>query len=194
MLNDVFYAFGTLCNGIYIPDMSNPIVTVNDNKRLKQDNVKPSYLWNCRLDHINERRMTMLHKSGNICKSCLLGKMTKLTFKGNGKRASGHLDLMHTDVCALMSTHPRGGFIYFITFTSDFSRYGYLYVMKYKSEAFEKFKEFRIEVEKQFGRSIKTLISDRGGEYLSQEFLDYLADHGVQSQRTTLHAITQWCG
>ena len=65
-----------------------------------------------------------------------------------------------------MSVHARGGFIYIITFTDDFSHYEYLYLMKYKSEAFEKFKEFRTEVEKQLGRSIKTLRSDRGGEYL----------------------------
>ena len=50
----------------------------------------------------------------------------------------------------------------------------YLFLMKYKLEAFEKFKEFKNEVEKQLGKSIKTLRSDRGGEYLSQEFLDYL--------------------
>ena len=40
--------------------------------------------------------------------------------------------------------------------------------MTYKSETFEKFKEFKAEVEKQLGKSIKTLRSDRGGEYLSQ--------------------------
>ena len=84
-------------------------------------------------------------------------------------------------VCGSMSTHAKGGFIYFITFTNDFSWYGYLYLMKYKLKAFEKFKEFRIEVEKQLGRSIKTLRFDRGGEYLSQEFLDYLIDHGIQT-------------
>ena len=66
MLNYVFYAYGTLCNGIYILDMSNPILTIHDNKGLKQDNVKPSYLWHCRLGHINERRMAKLHKSGNL--------------------------------------------------------------------------------------------------------------------------------
>ena len=66
-----------------------------------------------------------------------------------------------------MSTHAKGGFIYFITFIDDFSRYGYLYLMKNKLEAFEEFKEFRIEVEKQLGRSIKALISAQGGEYLS---------------------------
>ena len=87
--------------------------------------------------------MTKLHKSRNLgsfdyesydtCESCLLGKMTKLFFKGNGESASGALDLIHTDVCGLMSTHARDGFIYFITFTDDFSQYGYLYLMKYKS-------------------------------------------------------------
>ena len=61
-----------------------------------------------------------------------------------------------------MVTHARGGFIYFITFTDDFSQY----LMKYKLEAFEKFKEFKNEVEKQLRKSIKTLRSDRGGEYL----------------------------
>ena len=56
--------------------------------------------------------------------------------------------------------------------------------MKHKSEAFEKFKEFRHEVEKQLGYSIKALRSDRGGEYLSHEFLSYLRDNGILSQMT----------
>ena len=119
-------------------------MTTNDQK---QDNVNPLYLWHCRLGHINERRMAKLHKSGNLgsfdyeahdtCESCLLGKMTKFPFQGKGESAGGPLDLIHTDVCGPMSTHAKDGFIYFISFTNDFSRYWYLYLMKYKSEAFE---------------------------------------------------------
>jgi hypothetical protein len=41
-----------------------------------------------------------------------------------------------------MSSVARGGSPYFITFTDDFSRYGYIYLMRWKSESFEKFKEF----------------------------------------------------
>ena len=37
MLNDVFYAGGTLSNEIYILDIPNPILNVNDNKRQKRD-------------------------------------------------------------------------------------------------------------------------------------------------------------
>ena len=65
-----------------------------------------------------------------------------------------------------MSTHARGGYLYFFTFIDDYFRYEYVYLMKYKSETFEKFKEFKVEVEKQIGKSIKTLRSYRGGEYL----------------------------
>ena len=54
--------------------------------------------------------------------------------------------------------------------------------MKHKSDSFEMFKRFRSEVEKQTGKSIKTLRSDRGGEYLSSEFLTYLGENGILSQ------------
>ena len=41
-----------------------------------------------------------------------------------------------------------GGYNYFIIFTDYLSRYKYVYLIKHKSEAFEKFKKFRSEVEK----------------------------------------------
>ena len=46
-----------------------------------------------------------------------------------------------------MSTQARVGYKYFITFTDDYSRFGSVYLMKRKSEAFEKFKEFKAKVE-----------------------------------------------
>lgn len=54
--------------------------------------------------------------------------------------------------------------------------------MKYKSEVFEKFKEFKTEVENQTTKIIKILRSDRGGEYLSTEFVDYLKSCSIVSQ------------
>ena len=57
------------------------------------------------------------------------------------------------------------GFDSFITFTDDFSRYGYVYPIKERSEALEKFKIFKAEVENQADQKIKVVRSDRGGEY-----------------------------
>ncbi|KAL0448076.1 UNVERIFIED_CONTAM: hypothetical protein Slati_1935500 [Sesamum latifolium] len=90
--------------------------------------------------------------------------ITKKPFVGQSAIANGLLDLVHTDVCGLLSTPARGGFSYFITFTDDHSRYGCVYLMRYKSEAFGRFKEYRLEVENQTNRKIKALRSDRGEE------------------------------
>ena len=110
--------------------------------------------------------------------------MTGLPFKGKDECAYGLLGLIHTDVCGLMYVPTIGGFVYFITFINNHSRYGYLYLIRYKSKAFKRFKEFRNEVEKHLGRSIKSLRLDRGGYYLSQVFLDCLRDNGILSQWT----------
>ena len=80
-----------------------------------------------------------------------------------------------------MSIQARGGYEYFITFTDDYSRFSYVYLMKRKSEAFEKFKEFRAEVENQLGKRIKAIWSDRSGEYLPEDFKDYLTKNGIVS-------------
>ncbi|KAJ9552891.1 hypothetical protein OSB04_016936 [Centaurea solstitialis] len=65
-----------------------------------------------------------------------------------------------------------------------YSRYGYVYLIRHKSEAFEKFKEFHNEVQNQLDKKIKFLRSDRGGEYLSQEFDNHLMEYGIVSQLT----------
>ena len=68
------------------------------------------------------------------------------------------LELIHSDVCGPMSTTASGGYQYFVTFTGDLSRYGYIYLMRHKSETFEKFKEFQNEVENQLGKTKASTI------------------------------------
>jgi hypothetical protein len=76
-----------------------------------------------------------------------MGKMTKTPFSVTMERAYDLLEIIHTDVCGPMSIEARGEYRYFLTFTDDVSRYGYIYLMKHKSETFEKFKESQSEVE-----------------------------------------------
>nr|GFB30588.1 retrotransposon protein, putative, Ty1-copia subclass [Tanacetum cinerariifolium] len=77
----------------------------------------------------------------------------------------------------------RQGASYLVTFTDDFSRYGYVYLLKHKRELFETFKVFQKEVENQLENTIKLLRSDCGGEYISQEFFNHLREHGIISHR-----------
>jgi hypothetical protein len=96
------------------------------------------------------------------------------------------LGLVHTGVCGPMSSVVRGGFHYFITFIDDFSRYGYIYLMRHKYESVEKFKEFHNDVQNQLGKTIKFLRSNHEGAYLSLEFSDHLKQCGIVPQLTPL--------
>ena len=86
------------------------------------------------------------------------------------------LDLIHTNVSEPFRTATRDANRFYVSFTDDYSRYGYIYLIKHKSETFERLKEFKQEKENQLDRKKKMLLSDRGGEYLSIEFIDYLKE------------------
>ncbi|GJY32372.1 retrotransposon protein, putative, ty1-copia subclass [Tanacetum coccineum] len=111
--------------------------------------------------------------------------MARKPFTHASKRVDDLLGIIHSDVCGPFRTTSRKGTNYYVTFTDDFSRYGYVYLIKHKHEVFEMFKTFQNEAENQLGKTIKALQSNRGGEYLSQEFLDHLRSRGIISQLTT---------
>ncbi|GJY91399.1 retrotransposon protein, putative, ty1-copia subclass [Tanacetum coccineum] len=187
-----------LWDGIFEIDLSNSyanessIYTVS-NKRAKLD-LDSALLWHCRLGHISKKRIEKLQHDGLLnstdlrafekCIPCMSGKMARKPYTHQVERAKDLLGLIHTDVCGPFKITSRQGASYFVTFTDDFSRYGYVYLLKHKHEVFETFKVFQKEVENQLGKTIKSLRSDRGGEYMSQEFLDHLKDHGIIAHRT----------
>ena len=195
-MSDMFYGHAPLVNGLFLMNLDRDVTHIHSvsTKRCKVDNDSPTYLWHCRLGHIGVKRMKKLHTDGllesldfesfDTCEPCLMGKMTKTPFSGIMERATDLLEIIHTDVCGPMNVEARGGYRYVLTLTDDLSRYGYIYLMKHKSETFEKFKEFQSEVENQRDRKIKCLRSDRGGEYLSHEFGTHLRKCGIVSQLT----------
>ena len=196
----VFICSGNIVDGLYIltPDKHELYNFELDNnsyvKSLKRKfpSTSDAYLQPLRLDHINSNRIQRLIKDGllepmdfdefPVCESCLEGKMTKRPFNTKGRRAQDLLELVHSDVYGPMSTKAKGGYQYFLTFTDDYSRYGYVYLMRQKSEAFEKFKEFKAEVENQLGKRIKAIRSNNSGEYLLGDFKDHLTQNRIVSQ------------
>ncbi|KAA0048609.1 gag/pol protein [Cucumis melo var. makuwa] len=106
------------------------------------------------------------NNSLSSCDSYLKGKMTKRSFTGKGLKAKTPLELVHSDLCGLVNVKAREGWEYFISFIDDYSRYGHVYLIQNKSDSFEMFKEYKAEVENESGKTIKTLRSDRVGEYM----------------------------
>ena len=96
-----------------------------------------------------------------------------------------HILHQATKLIKFTHTHTHHNMSYFLTFTNDLSRYGYIYLMKYKSETFEKSKQFQSEVENNRNKKIKFLRSDHGDEYLSYEFGLHLKQCEIISQLTS---------
>lgn len=91
---------------------------------------------------------------------------------------------MHADLCGPMLVESLGGSRYFLLFLDDYSRMCWVYFLKAKSEAFDCFKKFKSLVEKLSGYPIKTLRTDRGGEFVSDEFSVFCEKNGIHRELT----------
>jgi len=60
----------------------------------------------------------------------------------------------------------------------------WVYFLEKKSEAFTYFREFKALVEKQCGHNMKILRTDRGGEFIDEEFMSFCKKHGIKRELT----------
>ena len=125
----------------------NSVCDVNENlpssnnanrKRKRTPNVS-SKLWHCHLGHISRGRIEKLVKNEILpplelldleqCRDCIKGKYVK-KIKKDAKRSTGILQIIHTDIRGPFPVKSVDGFYSFITFTDDYSCYGYIYPIK----------------------------------------------------------------
>ncbi|KAL3700258.1 hypothetical protein R1sor_018280 [Riccia sorocarpa] len=176
----------------------------------KPDSVKTSAihsarLWHRRTGHLSYGYLHRLSSKNlvtglpntlpvlsDICPCCQAGKSSCEHLPDHSEhRATEPLQLVHSDVWGPAPHKTLGGGRYFVSFIDDYSRKGWLYILSEKSQVYDTFRKFRAEVEKESGKPIKVLRSDRGGEYMSGDFLRYCEDHGIRRQLTTANKPAQ---
>jgi len=177
--------------------------TESHGTKCKIDNTQSGALWHKRLGHISKNRVERLVSNGilksidftnfDVCVECIKGKQTKAKRLG-AYRASDVLELIHTDICGPFPTPSWNGQQYFISFIDNYSRYAYLFLIHEKSQSLDVFKSFKAEVENQLNKRIKSVRSDRGGEYYGRydgsgeqrprPFARYLEECGIVPQYT----------
>ena len=154
--------------------------------------------WHCRFGHRNVEAIRKLVKNNLVddigmvsnsrlekCETCVLGKSVRKPFFGlNAIRSKSPLELVHTDLCGPMKNQTPSGKKYFLTFVDDYSRYCVIFLLREKSEVFEKFVEYTAMVENQFGKKLKIIRSDNGGEYTSEKFSEYCKKNGIVHEFT----------
>ena len=142
-----------VCNDSNIVCNSEPSSSMNEkNKRKRCDSETSAKLWHYRLSHISRGRIERLIKENILhpldfsdveyCIDCIKGKYVKQIKKG-AKRSAGVLEIVHTDISGPFPIKSMDGYDSFITFTDNYSHYGYIYPIKERSEALDKFKIFK---------------------------------------------------
>jgi hypothetical protein len=116
------------------------------------------------------------------CKGCALSKYARKPFPYSEHMSKGVLDLIHSNVCGLMSVESVSGSRYVLLFIDDYSMKIWINFLKIKDEVFGRFQDFRSLVENQTGRKIQVLRSDNGGEYTSKEFEDYCTTTWIKKE------------
>nr|GEV61212.1 hypothetical protein [Tanacetum cinerariifolium] len=198
--NNIVYFNAIPRDGVYEIEMScsntnDSSMYVVSNKRAKL-NLDTSLLSHCRLEHISKKRIEKLQHDGLLnsfdieslgkCVSCMSGKIKRKPYSHQLEKAKDLLGLIHTDVCVPFRIVSRQGANYFITFTDDFGRYGYVYLLKHKHKVLETFEVFQKEVENQFEKTIKSLRFDRR-EMRTKTLLDMV--RSMMSQTTLLKSF-----
>ncbi|KAD4584327.1 hypothetical protein E3N88_21928 [Mikania micrantha] len=161
-------------------------------------------LWHSRLGHLNFEAMktmttqTMVHGVpkitylSNPCEICLAGKQARGPFpKHTSFRAIKPLKLIHGDLCGPISPITPAGKKYLFLLVDDFSRFMWGFLLSTKDEAFGAFKVFHDRIEREYGHKIGTLRTDRGGEFMSREFLAYCDTKGITRHFTAPYTPQQ---
>ena len=146
-----------LCGSLYRLELSTlPYVfatlivnTASSSKHLRL-NEKSSTIWHKRLDNISRKRMDRLIKDEifpdldfsdfDTCVDCIKGKLTAKVKNAKIDRCTELLRVIHTNICGSFTPLAMSGYKYFITFIDDYSRYGFVELIREKSESLKAFK------------------------------------------------------
>jgi hypothetical protein len=176
------------------------IETANSAKLTKQASME---LWHDRLAHISMDTIEKMLKGDavlsmspelrlpNTCGGCAKGKMTRRPFGQRSERASASLDLIHADLCGPTTCPSLGGSFYFAVLVDDCTTFTTLLFLKQKGEFAEKFIKYANLVETQFGRRIKCLRTDNGGEFKARALIDFCNAKGTRLERSTPYTPQQ---
>ena len=192
--NGVDYAEGHLLGQQYWLTLQASAPSIN----AIQHNI-PIETLHARLGHLSWSALRKL--SGQIdpnskrtlstCEGCLLGKSTRRSFKNSHSRQTKPFALVHMDLAGPMRTKSIQGSFYYYIIVDDNTRFKWVFFLRTKDQAFEKFKIFYAFVHTQFNTTLKLIRSDRGGEFLSTEFIKFMDNKGIEHQLTAPYTPQQ---
>ncbi|CAI7802818.1 unnamed protein product [Closterium sp. NIES-54] len=118
------------------------------------------------------------------CPTCMQAKFTRYPFSSSEAAATAPLDEVVMDVVGLLKLGAAGA-EYFLTIVDVYTRMTWVYVLSKKRDIAETVKtDWLPMVEWQQDRLVKSIRTDRGGEFLSKEFSLWLKKNGIRHSLT----------
>lgn len=122
---------------------------------------------------------------------CVLGKHHKTTFSTSVHNTRTMLEYVHSDLWGSSSTPTLGGNRYFLSIIDDYTRKVWVYLLKEKSDTFDKFNNWKRQVENQTGKKIKFLRTDNGLEFCNTDFDNMCKESGITRHKTVPYTSQQ---
>ena len=179
-------------------------LSIVDQCLITTEDTSEDWLWHSRFGHLSFHTLKEMSRKklveglpaistpSKVCRSCISRKHHRTSFpKLSTFRASEPLELIHADLCGPITPTTLGGSRYFLLIIDDYSRLTWVSMLQCKSDALEAFKHFKNLAETEKGMMVKTLRSDRGGEFTSVEFTNYCLKHGIKRQLTAPYSPQQ---
>jgi transposase InsO family protein len=95
------------------------------------------------------------------------------------------------DLTGPMRMRSIQGHSYHYVLVDDYTHYKWVFFLQAKSNAFECFKKYHVLVSMHYKGTLRAIHSDRGGEFLSTEFKQYVEEQGIKHELTALHTPQQ---
>ena len=160
-------------------------------------------LWHKRLGHFHHAGLLYMQQHNLVkgvpwledkladCVACQYGKQVRRPFPQTAWRATHKLQLVHTDVGGPQKTPSLNGSKYYIAFIDDYTRFCWIYFLKFKSEVANVFWKYKAWVENQSGCRIQKIRSDNGKEYINDTFDKFCKEAGIEHQLTAPYTPQQ---
>jgi hypothetical protein len=125
------------------------------------------------------------------CEVCATANITRSPFSDLAQtRSNIPIEHVHMDICGPLPT-SYGQFKYFYLIIDDYSRYAHLFNLKFKSEAYEKFKIYKNNVENIHNTKIRYIRSDNAPEFVKGLLQTLAEESGISFEKTVPEAHQQ---
>nr|GFA10764.1 retrovirus-related Pol polyprotein from transposon TNT 1-94 [Tanacetum cinerariifolium] len=157
-----------------------------------------SWLWHCRLNHLNLGTINNLARKDlvrglprlkfekdHLCSVCQLGKSKKHTHSSKTKNINLKvLNTLHIDLCGPMRMQTINEKKYILVIIDDYTRFTWVKFLRSKDETLEVVIKFQKQIQVGLNKTARFIRTDNGTEFVNHDLTHYYESIGIFHQKS----------